>query len=145
MSGCLTRPRRTRRLVVVNGPVGFALITSVRVRVQPIPFSSPEVRMTPRHSLGTIVIAAALVLPLADVPRGDADPPKVLQLRTQKIGDATYFHVRLQNPSDLSALNPDNDNLLFLGRGMSRFDPLLMPRLVAQDGSIKGVYRRLRI
>lgn len=99
--------------------------------------------MMPRHLPRTLVIAATLVLPLAGVARVHADPPKVLQLRTQRIGDATFFHVRLQSPSDRAALNTDNDIDMFLGRRMPRFDPLLMPRLVAQGGSANAVYLHL--
>jgi hypothetical protein len=53
-----------------------------------------------------------------------ADPPKVTQLRVQKVGDTTYFHVRLESGS------PDHD-FAFL------------PRLVPQDDRIQAVYAAL--
>jgi hypothetical protein len=89
------------------------------------------------------LLVATIVVASSDCGHLSADPPKVLQLRSQKVGDTTYFHIRLQNPPDLAPPNTAEDSDLFLGRNPPRFDPLLMPRLVPQDSSAKAVYLRL--
>ena len=47
--------------------------------------------MTPRHSPSIALFAAACVLPCVGVPRLGADPPKIEQLRVQKVGDVVYY------------------------------------------------------
>jgi hypothetical protein len=100
--------------------------------------------MTSRHSPGIVLLAAGLVVPLVCAGRLGADPPKVQQLRIQKVGDTTYFHVRLENPADLA---PWNDNMLdgrFRFMGGTQLDPLLTPRLAPQSDAAKAVYRSWR-
>ena len=45
-------------------------------------------------------LAAAVLLLIAGPPSA-ADPPRVRELRTQRIGDTTYFHVRFDAPPKL--------------------------------------------
>jgi hypothetical protein len=90
------------------------------------------------------LLAAALALPLVAPSRGGADPPKVVALRVQEVGDTTYFHVRFESPSDLAGPARDLDLGALLGRTPARLDPLLMARLVPQAGGAKTVYLRLR-
>ncbi len=97
----------------------------------------------PRHSPRAILLVAVFAFPVVGVSRLGADPPKVQQLRIQKVGDTTYFHVRLQNPADLATAAPEIDNIPLLGRDVLRSDPLLMPRLIPH-GDAKAVYLRVR-
>ena len=89
--------------------------------------------MAIRWSLRSMaLLMAALALGPNALP---AQTPKVLELRTQKVEQTTYFQVRIERPADLR-LPEDRRN-----RG--RFDERafdLLPRLVPQDDRSKAVY-----
>ncbi len=80
-----------------------------------------------------------LVAPLLTtaVVRAD-DPPKVRELRTQRIGDTTYFHVRFERPANMAwpalAAGPYSEG--------ERRKLAQLPRLVPRDGRTSAVYPR---
>ncbi len=64
-------------------------------------------------------------------------PSAVKEVRIQKVGDFTYFHVRLDLPRDmLLDSNRFDRGLLFVA------SPSLAPRLVAPDGQVRLVCQR---
>lgn len=64
------------------------------------------------------------------------EPPQVLDLRTQQIGETTYFHVRLKTPADLDSpplqAGPYNE--------WQRRQLAHVPQLAPQDGVASAVY-----
>jgi len=62
-------------------------------------------------------------------------PPKVLELRVQKVGPTTYFHVRLEMPADMRLPEPESRS-----RWWSEWDVARLPRLVPQDERTRAVY-----
>jgi hypothetical protein len=92
-------------------------------------------RRTPLQYAGLFLLPG-LALTLFSLARGAA-PSGVQELRVQKVGDVTYFHVRLEMPQDLLS---DNDRF---NRGFfAEPSPSLAPRLVAPDGSVRLVCQR---
>jgi hypothetical protein len=77
-------------------------------------------------------------LVLVFLATGQAAPATVQELRIQKVGDITYFHVRLEMPRDLVQ---DTDR--FDGGWFSAPSPSLAPRLIAPDGQVRLVCQRL--
>ncbi len=69
------------------------------------------------------------------------EPPRVLELRIQKTEGSTYFHVRLERPSDLR-LPVFDTSKPFSERDRRNFARL--PRLVPQDEKTRTVYYRSR-
>jgi hypothetical protein len=69
-------------------------------------------------------ILTLLTLVLSTTLAQAAKPPTVRELRVQKVGDATYFHVRFEMPRDLGNESTGE------------------PRLVPQDGAARAVYWR---
>ncbi len=70
-----------------------------------------------------------------------AQPPRVLELRTQEVDGTTYFQVRLERPADLGMPTFDT------GKPFSEADRrkfARLPRLVPQDGKTRAVYYRYR-
>src|SRR5688572_3819136 len=66
-----------------------------------------------------------------------AAPNTVQELRIQKVGDVTYFHVRLEAPRELMQ---DRDRL---DRGfLSDPSPSLAPRLLGSDDQVRLVCQR---
>ena len=65
--------------------------------------------------------------------------PRVLELRTQKVEGATYFHVRLERPADLR-LPVFDTSKPFSDSDRGNFARL--PRLVPQDNLARAVYYR---
>src|SRR4051794_11019825 len=89
--------------------------------------------MTAFHRFGPSL--RGLVLVLAGLSTGalrGADDPRVQELRTQRVGDTTYFHVRFATPADMEtvAVGPDTNALT------------RQPRLVPADGKARAVYHR---
>src|SRR5262245_25012240 len=70
-----------------------------------------------------------------------AETPHVLHVRTQAVGDRTYFHVRLEPPADME------DVRLEVGpySEMQRWKLAWLPQLVPQDKQTRAVYQRLAI
>jgi hypothetical protein len=68
-----------------------------------------------------------------------AGPPSVRELRTQKIGDTTYFHVAFAAPPNLAVFQPRD---LTFGAPGGRADLGRQPRLVPQDDRARAVYPR---
>lgn len=90
-----------------------------------------------RHGLRPATLAILLLgLIPADLP---AKAPAVRELRTQKVGDATFFHVRFEVPADLSL--PQWDRLPWTDARRTALARL--PGLVPQDGKTQAVYGRL--
>jgi hypothetical protein len=84
--------------------------------------------------LRLLPLAGLLVVVLSP---GRAAPSVVQELRTQKVGDVTYFHVRLEMPRDLVQ---DADRF---DRGwFAQPAPSLAPRLIAPDGQVRLVCQR---
>jgi hypothetical protein len=69
------------------------------------------------------------------------EPPRVLELRTQKVEATTYFHVRLEQPADLRLPTFDTSKP-FTESDRRKFARL--PRLVPQDEKTRSVYYRPR-
>ena len=70
-----------------------------------------------------------------------AEPPRVLELRTQKVEGITYFHLRLEQPADFRLPTFDT------GKPFSESDRrkfARMPRLVPQNEKTRCVYYRQR-
>src|SRR5262245_58653851 len=69
-----------------------------------------------------------------------ADAPRVKELRTQQVGDTTYFHVSFYPPGEMDVP---------LTRGASPWEPVdrralsFLPCLVPQDNQSRTVYLRL--
>jgi hypothetical protein len=70
-----------------------------------------------------------------------AEPPRVLELGTQKVDGTTYFQVRLERPADLGMPAFDTGKP-FSDADRRKFARL--PRLVPQDGKTWAVYYRHR-
>lgn len=84
---------------------------------------------------------AAAVLLLAASPLAAADPPGVRELRTQQVGDTTYFHVRFDAPPKLRLPQVEQTP----ASDLQRWKLALLPRLVPQDGHARAVYPRVLI
>jgi hypothetical protein len=82
------------------------------------------------------VLVLPAVLGLA-WPALAAEAPSLRDLRTQKIGGVTYFHVRFETPKGYlpEAPGPDRWN----ARSWSVAEAILEPRLVPQDGKTQAV------
>jgi hypothetical protein len=82
-----------------------------------------------------------LVLPALLAPARAADPPKVRELRTQKVGETTYFHVSLDPPPRLIT---DTAFPRFRALpGWGGIEPFLEIRLLSPDGKARAIYQRL--
>lgn len=87
------------------------------------------------HGLRLGCIALCLAIPI----HASADTKHVEELRVQKVGDVTYFHVRLQTPPNLL---PEADR--FIRRGWFQADgPVLRPRLIETEGQLNVVCPRI--
>ena len=83
-----------------------------------------------------LLLLCGLVLDLPAVQLKAAASP-VQELRTQKVGDLTYFHVRVELPRDML---PD---LQRFNRGwFAEPSPSLAPRLISGDGQLRLVCER---
>jgi hypothetical protein len=91
--------------------------------------------------LPCIVAVAAIMLALVN-PRLRADVPiPVREFRIQRVGDTTYFHVRLERPADFRAPRIEAGPYSEAGRRkLTR-----LPQLVPQDGLARAVYQRLDV
>jgi hypothetical protein len=69
---------------------------------------------------------------------GQAASSGVQELRIQKVGDVTYFHVRLEVPREMV---PERDRPRDLG-GLVSATPALAPRLLAPDDQLRLVCQR---
>src|SRR4051794_5097360 len=87
-----------------------------------------------RH-VALLLLGAGLLSLFA--PVHGADPSPVQELRIQKVGDLTYFHVRLERPRDLV-----QDFERFNRGWFAEASPSLAPRLVAPDGRVRLVCQR---
>src|SRR5262245_38262565 len=86
-----------------------------------------------RHGL------APLLLTICVLPAPAADPLLVTELRIQKVGDVTYFHVRLAPPSRM----PPADSPRSEGQPANAEPAPTEARLVSPDGKARHIYRRL--
>src|SRR5262245_13597135 len=68
-----------------------------------------------------------------------AEAPRILELRTQKADGITYFHLRLDRPSDLQMPAFDTSKPV---SESDRRKFARLPRLVSQDGKTRTVYYR---
>ena len=97
---------------------------------------TPRRRRLYRLALG-LVLLGALNAPFflaADEPAAAAR-----ELRTQKVGAVTYFHVRLEAPKDMLDLARLQQSV----RDGETADLSRLPRLIPQDGKARVVYLRL--
>ncbi|HMF16676.1 MAG TPA: hypothetical protein VKE98_05680, partial [Gemmataceae bacterium] len=69
-----------------------------------------------------------------------ADPPKLLEVRVQKVKGTTYFHLRLEAPKDMAQNAVPRGRLLPMDFGS--VEPLSQPQLVPQDENTRAVYLR---
>jgi hypothetical protein len=90
--------------------------------------------MSPRL-LGLGCLALCLGWPLF----ASADTKHVESLRVQKVGDTTYFHVRIQTPPNLL---PEAEQFNRLG-WFQVDQPILWPRLIESDGKLSVVCPRV--
>jgi hypothetical protein len=91
------------------------------------------------RSLISTLSVAGIVLSAGYLPAGE--PPRVLELRTQKVEGVTYFHVRLEQPADLR-LPAFDTSKPFSESDRRSFARL--PRLVPRDAKTRSVYYRQR-
>lgn len=68
-----------------------------------------------------------------------ADAPEVREFRTQKIGDVTYFHIRLETPRRMIESVDASRGRFF---GFEQAEPDLSPRLVSPDGKATRIVPR---
>jgi len=87
----------------------------------------------PLPCLSLLVAGLASMVPAAS----GADPSSGPPLRIQKVGDITYFHVRLETPRDLIQDTNRFDRGFF-----ARPAPSLAPRLVGADDQVRLVCQR---
>jgi hypothetical protein len=87
------------------------------------------------------ILSSALLIPLCLRPVQAAEPPSVLELRTQKVKGTTYFQVRLEQPADLRLPTFDTSKP-FSDADRRQFARL--PSLVPQDANTRAVYYRYR-
>lgn len=87
----------------------------------------------------TPLSAAAFALGFGCLYAGE--PPRVLELRTQKVEGTTYFHVHLERPADLRVPTFDTSKP-FSEQDRRKFARL--PRLLPQDEKTRTVYYRHR-
>ncbi len=86
-----------------------------------------------------VVLLGSLLLPCAAPAVAQADPPKILEFRTQVVKQKTYFHLRLEAPADLA--NPAlRRNPHFDFWDPQATPPALPARLVPQNGNARLVY-----
>ena len=71
-------------------------------------------------------------------PASVAAPTPVEELRTQKVGDFTYFHVRLAAPKDMVEDGEQRNQDFF-----EEFPPSLSPRLVSEDEQVRLICQRI--
>jgi hypothetical protein len=95
--------------------------------------------MKPKPSWIALLISASFGLAMM-ATSVKADPPKVLELRVQKVKGNTYFHLRLQAPKDMAQNAAPRGRLLPTDFGS--VEPLFQPRLVPQDENTRAVYLR---
>jgi hypothetical protein len=79
--------------------------------------------MKPQLSCAVLLISVSLCL--TDSLSAQADPPKVLELRVQKVNGVSYFHLRLESPKDM-VQNPVPRGR-FLALDADPLDPSLQP------------------
>jgi hypothetical protein len=66
-----------------------------------------------------------------------AETPRLLELRTQQVGDTTFFHARFHPPADMTPPPLQRWTTIDV-RDLTR-----LPQLVPQDGQTRSVYQRL--
>lgn len=82
---------------------------------------------------------AGLIGFLTLIPAAHAEPPKIMTLRTQKVDDGVYFHVRFFAPEDFSFTMTDwYERYRTLHPKLTR-----LPRLVCQDDGAADAYPRV--
>ena len=91
-----------------------------------------EPRLGRPCSLALVAVLAGLAAGWVAELRA-ADAPRVRDLRTQRVGDTTFFHVHFEPPADMESVpvGPDTHTLT------------RQPRLVPQDGKTQAVYHRV--
>jgi len=96
------------------------------------------------RSLARAGVMVASLLAVCAIPAWvRADPPKVLEFRTQVVNNKTYFHLRLEAPADM-AVQDFGRNRRFDFWDMQATPPALQARLVPQDDAARLVYGRER-
>jgi hypothetical protein len=92
-----------------------------------------------RRSLWSSLSLAPLALLLLNEPGAvaAAEAPRLRELRTQRVGDTIFFHVRFDQPADLRGA-PFRDWSTVDPRQLTR-----LPQLVPQDAVTRTVYQRL--
>jgi len=83
-----------------------------------------------RHGL------APLLLTIFALPATAADPVAVRELRTQKVGDATYFHVRLAEPRRMPPVDTPRNEEQPADAAPAE------ARLVSPDAKARHIYQR---
>ncbi len=84
-----------------------------------------------------LILTVGFLLKLPAAPEKTAPSP-VQELRIQKVGDVTYFHVRLEPPRNLM---PDRGRF-DRGGWFAEPSPSLAPKLISADGQVRFVCER---
>ena len=97
--------------------------------------------MGPMRQIWWPGLLATLLTAGAPAMVGATGTPTVRQLRTQRVGDAAYFHVRFDAPADMRVPRIEQ----WKGSDLQRRMLARLPQLVPQDGNASAVYPRVQI
>jgi len=121
-------PRREKQFAPLPGKRGYN-VSGVSMHIPSLHFTQGMTAMT---HLGRIALLALACLGV--ISSGVfADPPRVVEWKTQKVGDTTYFTVRFSKPADL-ALPDIQGSYFFTGADLAR-----LPRLLPLDKGARDV------
>jgi hypothetical protein len=99
---------------------------------------------TRRGWVANLLVLTALVTDPGIGRLRAADAPRVRLLRTQQVGDVTYFQVRFEPPADLESVRPAA-NASNPPVSPPTVDWTRQPRLVPQDSKMRAVYHRFEL
>jgi hypothetical protein len=86
-------------------------------------------------------VLAGVALTVASPALRAADSPRLQELKRQRVGDTTYFYLRLDPPADLHAPHIEPGPY----SEAQRRQLARLPRLVPQDHTAEAVYARLEV
>ncbi len=101
--------------------------------------------MKPVSFLRSAILAGVFLLAFAKASALRADPPKILEFRTQEVNQKLYFHLRLERPADMTRAELRLRRWGWDPFNMDFTEPSLRPRFVPQDAGARLVYTRERM